>query len=253
MVYVTVTPAPTPTPVVTPTVAPTVTPTAVPTASPTVAPTATPDPVHTVIPASPIITTAVQYRDVSNDAWFYRDMQFAVRSDLIDGTGRNTFSPAADLTVAEAVELVSRLHQYLNQGEVTLKDGFWLWWYKPYRTYALEQELIDQSIAGLKRKAMNAPISNGDFAKLLGNVLPAEDLSPINSIPNNSIPDVKDFSPNAEVVYLLYRAGIFTGVTEQKGLDDHSFLAHESPSRAEAAVYAARMAEPDRRVEFIIE
>ena len=235
VIYVTVTPEPTQTP------------------APTAEPTATPDPIHTIIPASPVITTVVKYKDVSNDAWFYNDLQFAVREDLISGTGKSQFSPAANLTVAEAVELASRLHQHLNDGEITLKDGFWLWWYTPYRKYALNNGLIDESVGNLKRKAMNAPISNGDFAEMLANVISHEEPTPLNNIPKNTIPDVKDFSPNAYAVYALYRAGILTGVTDREGIDDHSFMAHECPTRAEAAVYAARIADTDRRVEFSID
>lgn len=243
-VIIYVTPSPTPQPVITD--APTPTPAA--TETPTPTPSATPE-----VTAVPTVS-ALTFKDVSAQAWFYDDLRYCVRMGLMGGISKKEFAPSDDLTVAQAISLAARLHQLLEEGKLTLKDHwFSRKWYKTYVKYAVEQQLIDESYAKLSRKEMNQGISRGEFADLLYTVLKTEDRQPLNEIAENQIPDVKSFSDHAEAVYALYRAGITMGYTDTPGVTDHTFKTHETPTRSEAAVLTARMSDPLRRVEFTIE
>lgn len=253
--------APTPTPVVI-VIEPTpiiiyvpVTPTPTPTPTPVLTPEApvTPTPNTTANPVSPTPSITVTFKDVASSAWFYDDLKCVIRLGIMSGTSGTKFSPGDALTKAEAIALTAKIHQLYNEDEITLKKGFWLWWYRPYRKYAVEHDLIDESYDSMSRKKLNTPVTKGELAEMLYNTLPEEALEAINEIPDNSIPDVKNFSTRAKEIYTLYRAGILTGYLNTEGVQDYSFKAHESINRAETAVIAARMMEPDRRVEFTIE
>ena len=259
IVYIPVTPSPAPIIPSTPTPTPSASATPKPTASPaptvSVSPevTATPSVVITVEP-SVNVTGTLSFKDVSSQAWFYNDLRYCIRMGLIDGISKKEFAPSDALTRGQAISIIARLHQLQEEQSITLKNHwFGPKWYKTYVSYAVENDLLDESYKKLSRKEMKASVTRGEFAELLYTVLPVSEDEVLNNIPDNAIPDVKAFSDHAEAIYALYRAGVLVGYTDTPGVKDHTFKAHETVIRSEAAVLTARMADASRRMEFTIE
>lgn len=250
VIYIPVTPSPTPELKATASPEPTVAVEPVVTVTPevSVAPTVSPTPT-----AAPV-STDISFKDVSTQAWFYQDLRACVRMGLLNGVSKTEFEPSGELTLAQAITLTSRMHQLYETDEITLKNHwFGRKWYKTYVKYAVENELVDDAYKKYSRKEMNTPITRGELVELLYAALPEEEYEVINDIADNEIPDVKHFSDGAEAIYAMYRAGILTGYTDTPGVNDHTFKAHETVNRSEAAVIAARMMESTRRVEFTME
>ena len=259
IVYIPVTPSPAPIIPSTPTPTPSASATPKPTASPaptvSVSPevTATPSVVITVEP-SVNVTGTLSFKDVSSQAWFYNDLRYCIRMGLIDGISKKEFAPSDALTRGQAISVIARLHQLQEEQSITLKNHwFGPKWYKTYVSYAVENDLLDESYKKLSRKEMKATVTRGEFAELLYTVLPVSEDEVLNNIPDNAIPDVKAFSDHAEAIYALYRAGVLVGYTDTPGVKDHTFKSHETVIRSEAAVLTARMADTSRRMEFTIE
>ena len=89
--------------------------------------------------------------------------------------------------------------------------------------------------------------SRAQFAEIFANSLPAEALSAINRVSDNSIPDVSIAASFAEYVYKLYRAGILSGSDANGTFNPQTYI-----TRAEAATIVSRMAESDNRVSITL-
>ena len=106
-------------------------------------------------------------------------------------------------------------------------------WYRDALWYAREHGLLDGQPM---ETSFEDPAARLDLAEWLYAALPAEALSPINTV--DTLPDSAD-----QEVLALYRAGILTGVDETG-----AFAPYRTLSRAELATVLARIAEPDLRV-----
>ena len=179
------------------------------------------------------------FTDVNPSAWYADSVEAAREQGLMRGVGGRRFSPAGTVTWAEAVSMAARLHRLHAAGEDDLVQGDP--WYAVYEAYALANGLLT---AKLGTKAGQA-IARKDFAQLLAAALPEEALPAINQI--GSIPDVTGREAWGPAVYLLYRAGVFTGF-DRRG----TFLPNSLLTRAEAAVLLMRMREEDRRQTFTL-
>lgn len=157
------------------------------------------------------------FTDVPETAWYYKWVQGAHRMGLINGKSATTYVPDANMNWAEAVKLAACMHQLYHNGAVTLGNGDP--WYMSYLDYCRAQGIVpDASTAELPGYADIAaragePITRAAYVWLFSRALPAEALAAINTIPDNSIPDVK-VSGNAldDGIYLFYRAGILNGM-----------------------------------------
>ena len=80
---------------------------------------------------------------------------------------------------------------------------------------------------------------------MLATALPDSALPAVNQISLGAIPDVSDLADSRTIdIYRLYSAGVLTGDT------GGAFHPGDTISRAEAAVIAARMADPGQRKRF---
>ena len=107
------------------------------------------------------------FRDVDQNAWYFKYLDTAVRSGLINGRGDERFAPHDDITGAEAVKLAACIGQRLSDGFVSLTNGFP--WYASYMTYAVENNIID---AGLDQYAINAPVMRAELMDMICLALP---------------------------------------------------------------------------------
>ena len=198
---------------------------------------------------------ALPFTDVAEDSWYYGNVELAYKSGLINGMTDTEFAPTGNLTYAQAVKLAACLHQYYNEGEVTLTVSETGLWYESYMQYCIENGLIDreQGEERLSRPDIiidaNSPISREAYAVLFADALPEKALAPINDVPDGSIPDVEEennfYGP---AIYKFYRAGITIG-RDAKG----TFDPHANITRAEISAILARLIDADMRQEVSAE
>lgn len=178
------------------------------------------------------------FKDVSASAWFYPELRAAVGSELINGVSKSKFEPSGQLTVAQAITMAARVHQLYSDEEVTLKNGWWLWWYKPYVKYAEANDLISQEWADYSRKEMKQTVTWGQFVELISTILPEDAYTPVNEVAEDALGDQTDF------VYTLFRAGVLPADTD----DGLTFDPDSTIKRSEAAVIIVRMLDSDYRI-----
>lgn len=189
--------------------------------------------------------TQGQFKDVSANQWYTPTVSSAFELGLMKGTGNGTsFSPNNEFSLAEAITLAARIHSIKTTGTENFQQGSP--WYQCYLDYALENGIIDGNYYSADVRSV---ATRKDFAIILEKSLPIAALTPINNIPDDSIPDLSSDVEGAESVYRLYRAGILTGKSGQ-GIPAGTFDPWNSITRSEVATIAARMAESNNRKTF---
>lgn len=153
--------------------------------------------------AIPAMAAQMPFADVKVDSWYCKDVENAYAMGLIQGKSATSFAPNDNMTYAEAVKLASCMHQKYVTGAVTLGNG--KPWYQSYVEYAKANGIIERAYI------WNNNASRAEYAKIFAHALPDAALKEINSIEDNSIPDVKADHPQAPEIYKLYRAGVLTG------------------------------------------
>ena len=174
--------------------------------------------------------------DITESAWYYWDVMTAVASGLVNGKTETTFCPDDYLTYAEAVKLAACLNQLWWAGTVTLSNGSP--WYRTYVDYAWENGILSEEYD------WNEYATRGRYLALFADALPVYALTAINEIPDNSIPDVSVYDPNAEEIYTLYRAGIVQG-DEWHNCNPYNYI-----RRSEVAAILTRIIDPTSRLHF---
>ena len=192
------------------------------------------------------------FKDVAPSDWFYDWVYNAVDLGLVNGKGKDTdgrdyFAPAGNITFAETAKLAACIHQLYTTGTVTLQNGSP--WYKSYVDYCGENGILmpDAEHGGIAvgdvMTRANEAVTRAEFAWIFSRALPDAGLPVKNTIPDSSIPDVKDASSEWYApIYKLYRAGIVNGKD-----DAGSFLPGDKIQRSEVAAISVRMIDADKR------
>lgn len=176
--------------------------------------------------------------DVPVSAWYADAVRDAWANGLIDGVNATHFEPDGSLTVAQAIKLAAALHQRIENGTVTLKNGSP--WYRSYLEYAVEHGVIEESYLGYSAAALNAPVQRAEFAHILYGA--AKPYAAINEIGANALPDVKTGDRYADEIYILYRAGVLNG-SDRSG----TFYPTSLIRRSEAAAILIRAFDEEAR------
>ena len=176
------------------------------------------------------------FYDISPSDWYYDDVINAVQSGLVNGKTETLFCPDEYLTYAEAVKLAACLNQLWWDGAVTLENG--QPWYQPYADYCFDTGIIYDAYD------WEDFATRGRFLALFAGALPASALSGINTIPDESIPDVSLYDPDGWSIYTLYRAGIV------QGDKTHACRPWDYIKRSEVAAILTRMMDPSSRLSF---
>lgn len=208
-----------------------------------------------VILASGEVSSSVKaiFSDVKPENWFYSYVMRGVELKLIHGMTTTTYEPNQTLTVAQSITLAAQIHQLNTIGSITLSPASSEQWYDPFRTYCIENSIIDASYANYSLAQMNTPATRGEFVHIFYHALPEDSYGAINAIGDDTIPDVKMTDANANEIYTFYRAGILGGYTNTPGYADHAFGADSSIRRSEVAVIVVHMVDPDTRLMFTID
>lgn len=181
-----------------------------------------------------------QFTDVTASTWCADNVKTAFEFGLMAGKSDTYFDTEGNLTVAQAIVMSCRLHNIYYGNEYTFKTG--TPWYQDYVDYALRNGIIDNEYDNY-----NNPISRAGFAIILNGALPDSALAQINTIEDQSIPDVPSGSNYYGAVYRLYRAGILTG-NDSKG----TFTPFTNISRGAAAAIVSRMADSSLRKNIVL-
>ena len=205
------------------------------------------DPIVTPIPSTTGVHfprqatyTQGQFTDVPPEQWFTNNVADAFAFGLMKGKSATSFVPYGDVTVAEAITMAARIHSiYTTGSENFVASGPW---YQVYLDYAYQNGIITKAYYN---SDVNQKATRAQFAEIFANALPADGLSPMNSVADNAIPDVKMSASYAASVYKLYRAGILAGGNAKGTFSPGTFI-----TRAECAAIVSRMAESNNRVAF---
>jgi len=175
--------------------------------------------------------------DVKDDAWYYDSVKSAFEYDLVKGVAEGKYNPTGNVTIAEAITLVARIHSIYNTGKSDFTQGEI--WYQVYVDYAIANGIIaDGQFADFNKVA-----TRDEFAEIFAKAIPETDFDAINNIEKGKIPDVAE----NDAVYLLYNAGILAGSDEA-----HSFKPESNIQRSEVATIVTRIVDKAKRVTFEI-
>ena len=200
-------------------------------------PTTTEDVPATTEPATEVYV--FPFTDVPSSEWYRKDVEIAHKNGLINGKTPTLYYPNDNMTVAEAVKLAACMHQFYHDGVVTLINGTGQW-YSTFMEYALSKGIIETDLSG----RADEKITRQEYVYIFYAALPMSEYTPINSIADNSIPDVTlsvwaKFAPR---IYVFYRAGILTG-SDAKG----TFNPEANIKRSEVAAILTRMFDKTER------
>lgn len=182
-----------------------------------------------------------QFNDVSSTDWFSENVKKSYELGLVSGTSESTFSPNENITIAETITLACRLNNIYKGSQDEFESG--TPWYKSYVDYAIKNQIITKN----QFSSYDAEATRADFAAILEKALPDECLKKINTVDDNTIPDVKKALENSEAIYKLYRAGILVG-NDNEG----TFAPETNIDRASVATIVSRMAIPDIRASITL-
>lgn len=184
-----------------------------------------------------------KFTDVTQESWYYEDVDNAVRLGIINGKTETTFAPDDNLTYAEAIKLAACMYQLYKDGSVYLVSGGNPW-YETYVNYAKDHGIITDNFF-YKVNDINKKATRAGYMEIFASALPDEALECINNVPDGSIPDVPMVHESAIGIYKLYRAGILTGVDA-----NHNCKPEDNIKRCEVAAIITRMMDETKRVKF---
>ncbi len=177
-----------------------------------------------------------QFVDVSESAWYAKDVKSAYELGFMNGKSANTMVPDGSVTVAEAITIASRVHAIYNGvGEIPKTDG--VNWYDMYVNYASEKGIFEDGYFD----SYDRPVRRYEMATLFANAMPKEYFTPKNDV--TAIPDVNKNEEYADTLLMLYKAGVVLGSDEYG-----TFHPTNSIKRSEAAAIINRVALPENRV-----
>lgn len=181
------------------------------------------------------------FTDVTPKNWFYDDVVAAVQRGLVDGVTPTTYNPQGNLRVSQCVKLAACMHQLYHTGSVTLENSESGKWYRSYVDYALQNGILDAEFEDYE-----VYIGRLDFVRVFFRAMPESAYATINTVADDSIPDVKLGDPGAREIYAFYRSGVLSGYS------DYSFGPEKNITRAEVATIMNRMVDPGARQSFTL-
>lgn len=180
------------------------------------------------------------FTDVSENSWYYDYVIFAVKKGLINGRSDSIYDPETNLSIAEAIKIAACMHQLYDTGSITLKNS--LPWYDSYVKYALNNGITTRTYTNYDTR-----ISRSEFVSIFYRSMPSSEYKLINTIGDNSIPDVNSSDTHASYIYAFYRAGIVIG-NDNLG----TFYPNANIRRSEVAAIITRMYDTHTRKQITL-
>ncbi len=176
-----------------------------------------------------------QFADVTADKWFHSYVKTAYAYALANGTGKTTFSPDSEFTVAQALTAAANVHTVYS-GKSVAAAAAGDAWYMPYVKYCVENGIITANLFS----DYNRAITRGEMAVVFANILPDGEYAAVRS---GNIPDVPATLACHKAVLKLYNAGIVDGDS-----GTGNYRPDDKLRRSEACVIFTRIAVPSLRV-----
>lgn len=179
------------------------------------------------------------FEDVKNTDWFYKDVINSYKAGLFIGKAEDTFDPNGNITLAEAITIISRVHNIYNGGTGIIKEDGSKVWYSKYINYAINNGLIE------KDEFINydAKATRAEIAYLFYNSIDLKEFTMINTI--TSLPDVNRNTKYKDEIFTLYNSGIFTGSDKYGTFKPSTFI-----SRAETSAVINRIINKNNRLKI---
>lgn len=188
------------------------------------------------------------FSDVSESAWYAKDVHAVYELGLMNGKSEDKFDPDGQLTVAEAITLAVRVSAIYYETSFTSGGTPW---YQNAVDFAEEHNIVSKG--QFTQADYNRPATRAEMAMLLFETISISDFNRINRI--TYIPDITTKTPGWNEIYLLYNAGVLTGKStlvegQLSGDRAGSFFPDNTVTRAETAAIMHRVAVPSERVSF---
>ena len=178
------------------------------------------------------------FPDVKESDWFFDDVKNAYELGLMKGRYGGEFAPLGSINLTEVITIAARLRSDYAGDDHDFSGGEP--WYAPAVEYAVAQGILREG----DFSDYAVPATRAQVAYILSGALPSGAMEQINTVEDNSLPDVRMGDAYAEGIYSLYRAGILAGKDERG-----TFSPSGAITRAEIAAIASRIAIPSLRVE----
>ena len=192
-----------------------------------------------VIPTS----AASKFTDVRDDDWFCHSVDRVLGTGMMIGTSDTTFEPLSDITGAQGITLLSRLHARITGRDAELSALYDpnAPWYQSFLDYASTHQMIDDTVGAILDRRMLTPLTRAELLYFFSR-LPDSIWTEKNLVEDGAIPDVPVGAQFYDAIYRAYRAGIVIG------MDDAGTFLHDKPiSRAEVAAFVIRILYPEER------
>lgn len=186
--------------------------------------------------------TVNPYTDVSEKAWYYENVLYALKNGLFEGISDNMFDPNGTMTRSMYVTVMGRIAEIKPEdykGKSYFKDVNPDVWYAPFTSWAKEKNITDG--VGDGEFLPDALITREQMAVMTVRFFESYGITLKNKTTDtqpNDLSSVTDFAKDA--VLKLWQYGFF------KGDEGGNFNPKNNASRAEAAAFLGRT---DKRVE----
>ncbi|MDO4567490.1 MAG: S-layer homology domain-containing protein [Clostridia bacterium] len=180
------------------------------------------------------------YADLDYTYQFPYHANRAVAAGLMEAA--DAFMPENVLDCAHAIALVARMHQLYNEGVITLADMADDPGCAEHIAYALNAGIVGEDWF----EDYAADCTRLDFARMVYSAFPTHEFVDVNSVADNAIPDVTMDMEHGAIVYGMYRAGVLTGMTDER------FEPDAAVTRLDAAYIAVRLLDRDARLRMSI-
>lgn len=176
-----------------------------------------------------------RFKDVPDDAWYKTALVRAYNIGSISGTSTSTYSPSAHLTRAQVITMAGRLRNIYDGDNEQFTAIAGQPWYAPYVEYAVKKGIVEKD----KFSDYTADATRAEMAYVFANALPEECYAAIGE--GKTFSDVPATDSYYASIMRLANAGIVNGTGDGK------YSPNDSVTRAQAAVFVARLTTPSTR------
>lgn len=176
-----------------------------------------------------------RFKDVPDDAWYKTALVRAYNIGSISGTSTSTYSPSAHLTRAQVITMAARLRNIYDGDNEQFTAIAGQPWYAPYVEYAIKKGIVEKD----KFSDYTADATRAEMAYVFANALPEECYAAIGE--GKTFSDVPATDSYYASIMRLANAGIVNGTGDGK------YSPNDSVTRAQAAVFVARLTTPSTR------
>ncbi|MEQ3347381.1 S-layer homology domain-containing protein [Peptoniphilus senegalensis] len=191
------------------------------------------------------------FKDIKAESWYLRYVYIANFDNIMKGKSVGVFDPLGKVTMAELACISAKVHSKLMVSSSDIKQKKGEAWYMPYVRYCYENGIysndrVDSGKISLeKAEDWNRAAKRCEVAGMLGrcdNFYKKGFINP--DVPLTDISDVKESTPFAEEILLLYRSGVAVGDVNM------NFSPMQKVSRAEMAAMITRLLHDEFKIEL---